>query len=70
VQTERVVRLARMEVQRVLETVRPFAANFEELKTATTGILEYLPPAQMECEYCVVRHRKGDCLLPWARVGR
>jgi hypothetical protein len=67
-QRERAVRLVRMEIQGALETVMPFAQDFEELEEATTGILDIVPLERVECEYCPVRHRNGDCLLPWVIV--
>lgn len=47
-----------MEIQGALETVMSFADDFEELEEATT-----IPPEKVECEYCPVSHRNGDCLL-------
>ena len=57
--------LARMEIQGALETVIPFAEDFRDLEQATTGILGTVAPDRVECEYCPIRHRNGDCRLPW-----
>ena len=62
---ERALRLARMEIQGALETVIPFAEDFRDLEQATTGILGTVAPDRVECEYCPIRHRNGDCRLPW-----
>lgn len=63
-QRDRIIRLARMELQGAMETMRPFARNFRRLEPATTGMTE--APARPECEYCSSEHRNGDCLLPRA----
>jgi len=62
---EKAVRMARMEVQGALETVMrldPQWGKEKDLEVSTTGVLETF--GKLECEYCELAHRNGDCLLP------
>jgi hypothetical protein len=58
------VRLARQEMRGVWETFRE-EEGWRELEARTTGIAgASLEEEGLECEYCEVRHRNGNCLLP------
>ena len=54
-----------MEIQGPCKAVMPFALDFDQLEGATTGVLETVSSESVECEYCLVRYRNEDCLLPW-----
>jgi hypothetical protein len=66
---ERGVRLARQEIQGVIQLIRgkPAAAvreiDYRDLDIASTGTQETVREEDMEGEYCVERHRNGDYIL-------
>jgi hypothetical protein len=66
---ERVVRLARQEIQGVMQLVRERTGaadrptGYRDLDRASTGLLESVSEEDMECEYCVEKHRNGDCII-------
>jgi hypothetical protein len=66
---ERVVRLVRQEIQGVMQLVRERTeaadrpTGYRDLDRASTGLLESVSEEDMECEYCVEKHRNGDCII-------
>ncbi len=67
VEREKALRMARQELQGVMEfflKVPALAAGWKELDRGTTGILEEVAEEDLECQYCDKRHRNGDCRLP------
>lgn len=63
---ERTVKLARQEIQGVFEAFGklPYFSDLRTLERACTGILEPVLEKDVDCEYCDVRHRNGDCKVP------
>lgn len=60
---ERVVRLAREEIQSILDFLQKGVGEISTLEKVTTGILDVENGG--ECEFCNGRERNGDC---WTRL--
>lgn len=38
--------------------------NVHDLDTGCSSILDPMKEGDLECEYCEVKHRNGDCKIP------